>query len=197
MAVPLVLASASPQRTAILELLGVAHEVRAADVAEEVAGDPRALVRENARRKARAVAADLGPDRTVLAADTVVLGADGRPRGKPADAREAAAMLREHAGAAHLVRSAACVRAGGPGEGDELVVDDATRVRFRRFGEPTVDWYLATGEWRGRAGGYAVQERGGLLVSGVDGDWWTVVGLPVARLAVAAPGLLGLPDGAP
>lgn len=193
-AAPLVLASASPQRTAILTALHVAHVVRAADVDERADGDPREVVCENAAAKAAAVAARQPPGTVVLAADTVVLGLDGRPLGKPRDAAEAAAMLREHAGRAHRVRSAACVHVAG--EAEPLVLDDATTVRFRAYDEAVVAWYVGLGEWRGRAGGYAIQERGGLLVDGVDGDWWAVVGLPVAALAARAPRVLGLPGAA-
>lgn len=185
----LVLASGSPQRRAILETLGVAHRVRVPDVDEGTDGDPVEVATANALLKARAVAAGEPPGTLVLGSDTVIVDrTDGVPCavGKPADAPGAGAMLRRWSGAAHEVASAAAVvRAAGPGAPPEtLLADaDATLVRFRALSDDDVDWYVGTGEWEGRAGGYAIQLRGSLLVDGIDGDWWTVVGLPVALLA--------------
>ena len=198
----LVLASASPQRRAILTALGVGHRVVVADIEETIDGDPIAVAVENARRKALAVAATVPAGTLVLGADTVIVDDLGpgaaRAVGKPADPGQAAAMLRRWSGAEHRVASAAAVvRAApaGPREepGDhELLLSEAdtTLVRFRRLADAEIDWYVATGEWRGRAGGYAIQERGALLIAGIDGDWWTVVGLPVALLAARIPELL-------
>jgi septum formation protein len=168
----LTLASRSPQRRAILEQLGVAFTVEAADVEELAGGDPRELVIENARRKARAVAAD-----PVLGADTAVV-LDGRVFGKPAGAEEAEAFLRSLSGSTHEVHGGACLRAGG----EERTVHAVTRVRFRRLEQPELDWYLRSGEWRERAGGYAIQGRGAALVEEIEGDYLNVVGLPVAAL---------------
>jgi septum formation protein len=176
----LVLASRSPQRRAILEQLGIPFEVAPADVEETVKGHPAAVVVENALRKARAVAGD-----RVLGVDTEVV-LDGRVFGKPGDAGEAATFLRRLSGRTHAVMSGIVLRAAGREQGEVC----ETKVRFRRLEPKEVDWYVAGGEWEGRAGGYAIQGRGAALVEGIDGDYWNVVGLPVAALIRLAPGLL-------
>lgn len=192
----LVLASRSPQRRAILEALGVAHRVVVPDVEERQDGEPIAVAVENARRKARAAARDAAPGTLVLGSDTVIVDdlGPGPPRavGKPADAGEAAEMLRRWSGRGHRVASsAAVVRTTATGEPEVLLADAATtEVRFRTLDEAEIAWYVATGEWRERAGAYAIQERGGLLVAGITGDWWTVVGLPVGLLAERLPTLV-------
>jgi septum formation protein len=180
----LVLASRSPQRRAILARLGVVFEVRAPGVDEAAEGDPARLVQENARRKAGAVAAG-GEGRPVLGVDTLV-ALDGRPLGQPPDAAAARAMLRALAGREHQVHSGVCLRRGG--RADEALA--TTRVRFRALGDAELDWYVAGGEWRGRAGGYAIQERGMALVERLEGDYTNVVGLPVPALLRLWPGLL-------
>jgi septum formation protein len=177
---PLVLASRSPQRRAILEQLGVDFTVAPADVDEETAGEPRHVVVENALRKARAVAGE-----RVLGADTEVV-LDGHVFGKPADEAEAETLLRRLSGRTHEVWGGIALRSG---DGAERTASDVTRVRFRRLEEPALRWYIASGEWRGRAGGYAVQGRGAALVDSVEGDFWNVVGLPVRELLRIAPDL--------
>lgn len=176
----LVLASASPQRRAILEQLGVSFEVRPAGVEELTHGDPRAVVVENARRKARAV-----PGELVLGADTEVV-LDGHIYGKAHDEAEAETYLRRLSGRTHEVWGGIALRVAG----DERTAVAITRVRFRRLEKPWIDWYLSTGEWRDRAGAYAIQGRGSALVEEVDGDFWNVVGLPVSELLRLAPELL-------
>ena len=181
MAERLTLASRSPQRRAILEQLGLDFRVEAPDVAELEAGEPRALVEENARRKARAVAGEL-----VLGVDTAVV-LDGRAFGKPHDAAEAESLLRRLSGREHEVLSGIALRRGGDEQSDVAV----TRVRFRTLTQALLAWYLGGEEWRERAGGYAIQGRGAALVAGIEGDYWNVVGLPVAALLALAPDLLG------
>lgn len=185
---PLVLASGSPQRRAILERLGVAFEVRPSDVDELDAGEPHAVARENALRKARAVADALGPGeagRLVLGVDTLV-ALEGVIYGKPSDEAHARATLRTLSGASHDVVSGVALI-----EGDVTEVATAvTRVTFRRLDPPVIDWYVALGEWRGRAGGYAIQEAGGALVRSIEGDFQNVVGLPVSLLLDRRPDLL-------
>ncbi|MGI8802665.1 MAG: Maf family protein [Solirubrobacteraceae bacterium] len=181
----LVLASRSPQRRAILELLGVPFEVRPADVPERTSGDPVEVAGENALRKARAVAG--GGDRRVLGVDTLV-ALDGTLYGKPADEDAARATLRALSGARHTVISGiALLDASGP---EPLRATAVTAVRFRHLDEATIDWYVARGEWRGRAGGYAIQGRGAALVAAIDGDYTNVVGLPVAALLELWPEML-------
>jgi septum formation protein len=177
----LVLASRSPQRHAILTQLGIAHRVVVSEAQERTGGDPRALVLENALRKARAV-----PGSLVLGADTAV-AVDGQALGKPRDAAQARSFLAILSGREHEVWSGLALRDAG---GRERTVADVTRVRFRALTDGQLDWYLDTGEWRERAGGYAIQGRGAALVERVEGDFWTVVGLPVAALLRIAPELL-------
>lgn len=211
----LVLASRSPQRQAILRTLGVDFTVDAAGVEEATDGDAIAVAIENARRKALAVAARVPAGTVVLGSDTVIAVPADRPPptdgltaalgpwdelvaagpcravGKPADATEAAAMLRAWSGRAHHVVSAvAVVTAGTDGGTVEFAGADASRVCFRSLDDADVAWYVETDEWRERAGGYAIQLRGSLLVDGIVGDWWNVVGLPVALLAREQPRLL-------
>jgi nucleoside triphosphate pyrophosphatase len=181
----LVLASASPQRRSILTQIGADFDVEVSAVQELAEGPPEEVVLENAYRKARSVADRVGVDRPVLGVDTiVVLGR--RIFHKPADAHQARETLAALAGREHAVLSGVCLIEG------ERVQSAAsrTRVRFRPLTPEQIDGYVETGEWRGRAGGYAIQERGALLVSAIEGDYLNVVGLPVATLAELAPWLL-------
>ena len=173
----LVLASRSPQRKQILEQLGIEFRVEPADVDELTEGDPREVVIENAARKARAVEGAL-----VLGADTEVF-LDGRVYGKAGSEAEAEAFLRDLAGRVHEVWGGIALR-----EGDELQTAHAvTKVKFADLTDREIAWYLATGEWHDRAGAYAIQGRGSALVGAVEGDFWNVVGLPVAELRRLAP----------
>jgi septum formation protein len=157
------------------------------DVDEATAGPPDEMVVENARRKASA-AAERGVRGLVLGVDTAVV-VDGRALGKPRDEREARAFLETLSGRAHEVWSGIALL--GPAEEAGMRSTAAlTEVRFRCLEPVEIDWYLATAEWRERAGGYAIQARGAALVEGVVGDYWNVVGLPVAALLRLAPGLV-------
>jgi septum formation protein len=176
----LTLASRSPQRRAILEQLGVEFVVaEPRDVQEVVAGEPQWLVVENALRKARSVEGE-----RVLGVDTDVF-LDGRAFGKPASRSDAEAMLRTLSDRSHEVWSGIALREAGT----ERTGVACTKVRFARLEPPLLDWYLDSGEWEGRAGGYAIQGRGAVLVEAVDGDFWNVVGLPVPDLIELAPDL--------
>jgi len=149
-------------------------------------GDPEDVARRNAARKAQAAGTRAGPGDTVLAADTVV-ALDGRILPKPRDADQAREWLESLSGREHLVVSAVCVVS----DGTEREAVSGTSVRFRALTEAELDWYVGTGEWRDKAGGYAIQGRGAALVAAITGDYWTVVGLPVpALLEVLGPGLL-------
>jgi nucleoside triphosphate pyrophosphatase len=182
----LVLASRSPQRRAILDCLGVAFEVRPVDVLEEDEGAPVAVAAENALRKA--LAGRAGGDEVVLGVDTIV-ATDLDIWGKPANEDAARETLRHLGGRTHTVISGvALVDQHGEVRADEAM----TRVTFRPLDEPTIEWYLRSGEWDGRAGGYAIQGRGGALVERIDGDYLNVVGLPVGTLLGMWPALLGV-----
>jgi septum formation protein len=181
----LILASSSPQRQAILTQLGIGFEVVVPEIAEGVAGEPAEVVRENAERKAQTVAGQRPDANLVLGVDTAVAVGD-ELYGKPADESAARRMLRRLSGCEHRVLSGLCL-IGGTARQSVVAI---TTVRFRSLSEPMLDWYLATGEWRGRAGGYAIQRRGAALVESVDGDYLNVVGLPVSALLTLAPQLL-------
>jgi septum formation protein len=183
---PLVLASASPQRTAILDELGIAHEVIPAHVDELAHGEPVEVAVENARRKARAVAARPGcANRVVLAADTVVaLGGEILP--KPPDEAAARVWLARLSGREHVVAGGLCVIA----QGEERTASAVSRVRFRTVGEAEIEAYVASGEWQGRAGGYAIQGRGRDLVEALDCDELNVVGLSPTALREVLPGVV-------
>jgi septum formation protein len=191
---PLLLASTSPQRRAILTQLGIPFEARRpAYVEDDPPGlAPHEAVRTHAEGKARSVGAAAGP---VLGVDTAVV-VDGAMLGKPSGPDEAGAMLRRLAGRAHDVVSGLCLLTAGGAE----VEHDVTRVRFRPLVGAEIDAYVGTGEWRGRAGGYAIQGRGAALVERVEGDYLNVVGLPAALLvrllATRLPGIYGFGMGA-
>jgi septum formation protein len=171
-----ILASRSPQRRAILTQLGIDFEVVVPDVEELEHGDPREMVVENALRKARAVEGD-----RVLGVDTTVV-VDGRSYGKPGNEEEAERTLNLLSGRTHEVWSGIAL--------DDHTAAACTRVSFRPLNQPLIRWYLNTGEWRERAGGYAIQGKGAALVERIDGDFWNVVGLPVPELLRLAPDLL-------
>lgn len=175
---PLLLASTSPQRRAILEQLGIPFDVVAPRYEEHdpAEADAVALVREHAQGKARSVAAG-AEERPVLGVDTtVVLG--GRIYGKPADATAAEAMLEALSGQTHAVVSGLCLVT----QGWEVVDADTTFVTFRKLTPRDLATYVAASEWQGRAGGYAIQGLGAAFVERIEGDYLNVVGLPAALL---------------
>ncbi len=176
----LVLASSSPRRKLLLAQAGLVLVVDAPRVDEgDLPGETaRDFVLRVARKKAHAVS-PRHPGRVVLAADTaVVLGRHlfGKPRG----AEDALRMLRSLSGEEHQVITGVC--ALGPGGQHEAAV--ATRVRFAPVSEAQARWYVATGEPSDKAGGYAIQERGGMLVESIEGSFSNVVGLPLAETLV-------------
>ena len=175
-----ILSSGSPQRRAILEQLGVEFRVEVPELEEIVDGDPHEVVRENALLKARAIRGH-----TVLGADTAVV-LDGQIFGKPADRHAAEAFLGALNGSTHEVMTGIAVVDAGAERSDVAV----TRVRFRSLAPGEIDWYLETGEWRDRAGGYAIQGKGAALVESIEGDYFNVVGLPISALLRLVPDLL-------
>ncbi len=176
MANPLILASRSPQRRAILEQVGIAFELLVVDVEEIATGDPVEVARTNALAKARAVAR-LRPEDTILGVDTVVALA-GEIYGKPACAAAAREALKRLSGTTHdVVSGIALLNTENP-----QVAHEVTKVTFRALDDELIARYVETGEWAGRAGGYAIQGRGSVLVRRIMGDYLNVVGLPVAKL---------------
>jgi septum formation protein len=176
----IVLASASPRRRHLLEMLGIAHEVMPADVDEtRLDGEvPEAMAVRLAAAKAQAVLA-ARPAHLVLAADTVVV-IDDEVLGKPADAADAERMLALLSGRSHRVVTAVALAQPG-GEVQERY--DVTTVWFRELSPALISAYVATGEPLDKAGSYGVQGVGAVLVERVDGDFFSVMGLPL-RLVV-------------
>jgi septum formation protein len=181
----LVLASSSPQRRAILERLGVPFTLRPVEVAELDHGEPAEVAAENALRKARAASTGGDAQETVLGVDTLV-ALDRRIYGKPPDEHGAAETLRALSGATHTVFSGVALLDGG---GERLAVA-RTQVSFRELRDDLIERYLASGEWRGRAGGYAIQGLGAVFVREIHGDYENVVGLPLATLLDMLPEML-------
>lgn len=167
----LVLASASPRRRQLLEMIGVPFIVSPADVQEiPLPGEqPDAYSRRLARDKARAV-----PGEMVLGADTIVV-LDGRILEKPRDDDDALVMLRALQGRTHQVNTAICLVAAGR----EFAALDQTSVTFRPCDDAMLRDYIATGEPRDKAGAYGIQGWGAALVERIDGDFFGVMGLPV------------------
>jgi septum formation protein len=142
------------------------------------------VVEERSRGKARSVVQAAG-DGPVLGVDTEVVLDDGTVLGQPPDAAAARAMLAALSGRTHRVLSGLTVRDGDV----ERTAHAATAVTFRRLADDELDAYVARGEWRGRAGGYAIQEAGAALVARIEGDYANVVGLPVALLVESLHGV--------
>jgi len=181
---PLILASRSPQRRAILEQLRIPYEVVEPDF-EEVDGTGPL---ERAVGKARSV--PCVDERPVLGVDTEVL-LDDELLGKPEDAAGAERMLERLAGRTHEVVAGLCLRT--PAREEQAT--EVTRVPFRPLTPRDLAHYVASGEWEGRAGGYAIQGLGAALVERIDGDYSNIVGLPVQKLvellATRFPGVYG------
>ncbi|MGZ4291767.1 MAG: Maf family protein [Gaiellaceae bacterium] len=169
-AIPLILASTSPQRRAILTQLGVPFDVVAPDFDEVEGTSPL----DRAAGKARSID---GGERPILGVDTEVLF-EGELLGKPADATEAEAMLERLAGRTHEVVSGLCLRTPAW----EELHEETTHVTFRELTPRDLAHYVATGEWEGRAGAYAIQGLGASLVERIEGDFLNVVGLPGSLL---------------
>ena len=173
---PLILASGSPRRRELLDLMGLTYTVETPDVDESFSGRPSETVMEISRRKAAAVAARHS-DSIIIAADTLVF-ADGA-LGKPHTPERAAQMLRRLSGTHHTVYTGIAVA-----RGERMTVEcEGSRVCFRELSEDDIGRYVATGEPIDKAGAYGIQERGSIFVSGIEGDYFNIVGLPVCRLA--------------
>lgn len=191
MAPQLVLASGSPQRRRLLERLGVPFTVRVSGASElEQGTDPAALAVENALRKARG-ALRAGVAEAVLGCDTIVV-LDGTIYGKPADAAQARRTLHALGGRTHEVISGVALLL--PGEAQavlERTTVERTRVTFRPIEGELLERYVATEEWRGRSGGYAIQGAGAELALAIEGEQENVVGLPLRAVRGLAPELFG------
>ena len=175
----LILASASPRRRDLLAQIGVVpRAIRPADIDETPAGEelPRGHALRLAREKAAAI--DCGPDEVILAADTVV-ACGRRILGKPADAAEAERFLNLLSGRRHTVHTAVAVRSPTFEQARAVV----TKVRFKQLSRQEIAGYLDSGEWQGKAGGYAIQGIGGAFIPWINGSYTAVVGLPLTETA--------------
>lgn len=186
MSAPLVLASASPRRAELLRTAGFTFDVLVAAVDEDrltadlalAQAAPSAIALELALAKARAVSAER-PDARVLGADTIVV-LDGELLGKPRDAADAGRMLSRLSGRAHeVVTGFALV---GPGDAPDVRGFEATTVTFARWPAEARAAYVASGEPFDKAGAYGIQGAAGAFVERVDGCWFNVMGLPLARI---------------
>ena len=177
----LILASQSPRRQELLRRIGITDfTVLATDSDEsyDPRWSPEELVSRLSARKAAAAAAQAGPDAIVIAADTMVF-LDHERLGKPADGDDAFRMLSDLSGREHTVRTGVTVRRGDRSRTEV----EATAVRFRPLTAEEIRRYIATGEPMDKAGAYGIQGLGALLVEGIRGDYFNVMGLPVLRLA--------------
>ena len=178
----IILASASPRRRELMQMLGVKDLKIIPAVGEEKADPalpPDALVRALASHKAREVAAKCAPGDIVIAADTIVWH-EGRVYGKPHSECEAAQMLRALSGRAHAVYTGVSVLK----DGRESLAAERSAVHFRALSEAEIAAYIATGEPMDKAGAYGIQGRASLFVEGIEGDYFNVVGLPLCRLGL-------------
>lgn len=179
MSLPVVLASTSPARKALLAQVGLTFEAVSPGVEERLDrnASPEGQARSLALQKAEAVAARR-PDAIVIGADQVLATAEGA-FGKPADAADARGQLARMAGRTHRLISAVAVLAPGL---DPWVAHEETRLTVRALLPAEIDAYVATGEWEGCAGGYRVEGRGLALFERIEGDWTNVLGLPMPLL---------------
>lgn len=174
----IILASASPRRRELMELAGYDFEVICADIVEAVPKNvqPQEVVMSLALQKAQAVAAE-NEDAVVVGSDTVV-ALDGKILGKPHSESEACEMLRLLSGRTHKVFTGVAV----VGDGKEKNFFDETDVEFYPLDEDEIKKYVATGEPMDKAGAYGIQGKGSVLVKRINGDFFNVMGLPIAKL---------------
>lgn len=176
----IILASQSPRRRQLLEQMGFTDFLIRPAQGEELADpnlDPGGLVEALSRQKALEISASADPEDLIIAADTVV-AVDGQVLGKPHSIQQAREMLSALSGREHTVYTGVTVCRGG----QILTQHETTAVRFRPLTAQEIDAYIATGEPMDKAGSYGIQGRGALLVEGISGDYFNVVGLPVCRL---------------
>ena len=175
----IILGSASPRRQQLLAQMGLRFTVQSPDIDEDAFSglSPAELVETLSREKAACIAAQNAADDLIIAADTVVV-LDGEILGKPQDAADAAKMLSALSGRQHTVYTGFTVQ-----QGDKVITrHEATKVSFRPLSAAEISHYIATGEPMDKAGAYGIQGFGALLVQGILGDYFTVMGLPVCAL---------------
>ena len=172
----IILASASPRRKELLETADVPFEICVADVDESIPEGtlPADAAKLTASKKAAAVS-QLYPEAVVIGADTIVV-ADGRILGKPKNEDDAKNMLRSLSGKEHLVITGVCISCGE----NQTVFEKTSKVRFYELTDSEIESYVATKECMDKAGSYGIQGKGCVLVESIDGDYFNIVGLPVA-----------------
>ena len=174
----LILASQSPRRRELLGRITEQFLVRPTGCDESFCcADPMMHARQLALRKCAAAVADSAPGDAVIAADTVVF-LDGVLLEKPGTPEEARAMLRSLSGHTHTV----CTGVAVAYKGETRSFAEQTQVTFHTLSDELIEWYVATGEPMDKAGAYGIQGKGALLVSGICGDYFNVVGLPISAL---------------
>jgi len=180
--IKIILASGSPRRRQLLAQVGIPCEVVVSDVDETISGPPDYQVQELALRKAKAVQDMINkdPNNLIIAADTLVY-IDGEVLSKPDGAKSAFAMLKTLAGRCHTVYTGVAILK----DNKQIIFVDTTNVYFRDFSDEEIWGYIATGEPFDKAGAYGVQDKGALLVDHIEGDYFTVVGLPIAKVAAS------------
>lgn len=178
MTLTVILASQSPRRRELLSLIGIAHEVKPADIDERyhVGEEPAAHAERLAREKAVRVARE-SPDRIVIGSDTIVV-VDGDVLGKPRDDAEAERMLARLAGRSHTVLTAVAVA----WRGEMRSAVEEVGVTFHPLDAAEIRAYVRTREPMDKAGAYGIQGFGATIVARVDGDYFAVMGLPLQRL---------------
>ncbi len=194
---PLTLGSASPRRRELLRLAGIPFVVRPADTDEDdrPGESPRAYVERVARAKLEAVRAlGLGPSKTCLVADTIVVSSDGALLRKPIDDESALAMIERLAGATHEVSTHFILGDSLEGTVPAHAETVTTRVTFRALGAAEARGYAASGEGRDKAGGYAIQGAAAAFARRIDGSYTNVVGLPLCEVVMALRSLGWLTD---
>ena len=183
----IILASGSPRRRQLLTLAGIPHEVIVTGVDETISGAPDYQVRELALRKGNAVLPLIPPeinDPIIIAADTLVY-VNGEVLGKPESPEDAFQMLKKLQGKPHRVYTGVALIRPANKDTSTISFVDNTTVHFRPLSDQEINAYIATGEPFDKAGAYGVQERGAVLVNRVEGDFYTVVGLPIAKVCTA------------
>ena len=175
----IILASGSPRRKQLLEMLGLEFQVIPAKGEEVIphGAGPDEAVQALSAQKAASVAAERPAEDVIIAADTIVWY-NGAILGKPRDEQEAARMLSSLSGNTHTVYTGVTVR-----KGDTVVTGaEETQVRFRKLSGREIDAYIATGEPMDKAGSYGIQGYGAMFVSHLEGDYFSVMGLPLCPL---------------
>jgi len=172
-----VLASQSPRRRELLNLIGIPHEVRPADIDETLLPGEHAEAHAERLARGKVAALALDDDAVIVGSDTIVV-VDSDVLGKPRDRAQAADMLRRLSGREHIVMTAVAVR----WRGNVVSSVEQVGVRFRKLDDADIERYIDTGEPMDKAGAYGIQGFGATIVERVDGDYFAVMGLALGRL---------------